>query len=446
MKLYNQKYSLTPHQIMIVGFAVLIFIGTVLLALPISANENESIGLINALFTATSAVCVTGLTVIDTNSFSTFGQVVIMILVQIGGLGFMTFGVILAVLLGKRITLKDRLLLQAWNNSFSTQGLVRLTLNIALITMSLQCIVTIFLTLYWLNDMGGKQALYHALFHVIMAFNSAGFSLHSDSLQSFVGDSFVNIAITFLIIIGGIGFTVLLDIYQKRRWRTLSLHSKLVLATSAILTVSGFLIIFILESLNSSTFGQLAFSERLWAAWFQAVTPRSGGFNTIETSFMMTPSLLLIMLFMFIGSGTGSTGGGIKVNTFAVLVMTLINVMKGNRDVNVFKRRIRSDIVSQAIAVIMLSLGVVLLVTMLLTITERASHHDFFAILFEATSAFGTVGLSLGVTQELTTLGKIIIIGTMFVGRLGPLTFAFAMALRSRENRIRYPEDRVLTG
>lgn len=447
MRFKNQRRSLTPHQVMVLGFATMILVGTLLLALPISSASHESIGLVDALFTATSAVCVTGLIVVETGAdFTVFGQTVMLLLVQIGGLGFMTFGVIFALVLGKRITLRNRLVLQEWNRSFSIQGMVRLTLSIVVIALILEFVAAALLTFRWSEELGWGRAMYHGIFHAVMGFNSAGFALQPVSLSAYVGDPYVNIIITMLLIIGGIGFTVLLDIYDKRKWRTLSLHSKLVLCTSALLMLSGFGVIFIMELFNPATFGSLSWSDRLWASWFQAVTPRSGGFNTIETGAMTSTSLLFTIFLMFVGAGTGSTGGGIKVNTFAVLVMTLMNVIKGNRDVTAFRRRISSDIVHQAIAVVMLSLGLILLVTLLLTISEHARAFPFLALLFEVTSAFGTVGLSMGITSELSELGKLIVTLTMFIGRLGPLTFAFAMTLRSAQNNIRYPEDKVLIG
>lgn len=432
---------------MIFGFAAVILIGTVLLALPVSSADSRSIGWLDALFTATSAVCVTGLAVLDTGSdFSLFGQLVIMLLIQIGGLGFMTFGVIFAVMLGKKISLKDRMLVRESTKSISLKGVVRLTIAIIVITFSLELIAAAILTLRWAGEFGWQKAAYQAVFHSVSAFNNAGFSLWPDSLSRYVGDPVVNLTICALIIIGGLGFTVLVDIYEKRNWRRLALHSKVVILTSSILTLSGFLVIFILESFNPQTFGHLSPAERLWAAFFQSVSPRTAGFNTIDTGAMMSTSLLFTIFLMFVGASTGSTGGGIKTNTFAVLIMTLKSVVKGQEEVTVLKRRINENIVFQALAVIILSCGIVLLASLLLTITERTAHHDFLEILFEATSAFGTVGLSMGVTSGLSPLGKLIVIATMFIGRLGPLTFAFALALKPAKSKIRYPEDKILIG
>ncbi|MDQ0339714.1 trk system potassium uptake protein TrkH [Caldalkalibacillus uzonensis] len=447
MRLRIFNYDLSPHQTMILGFAVVIFIGAVLLVLPISSATSQSIGWLDALFTSTSAVCVTGLVVLDTGSdFSVFGQLVIMLLIQVGGLGFMTFGVIFAIMLGKKISLKNRLLIRESTKSISSISVVRLAVGIMIIAFGLELIAATILTLRWAGEFGWQEAVYQAAFHSVSAFNNAGFSLWPDSLSQYVGDPVVNLTISALFIIGGLGFTVLVDIYEKRKWRQLTLHSKVVILTSSILTLSGFIVIFIMESFNPQTFGHLSLAERLWASFFQAVTPRTAGFNTIDTGAMMSTSLLFTIFLMFVGASTGSTGGGIKTNTFAVLIMTLRSVVKGEEEVTVLKRRISDNLVFQALAVIILSFGIVLLVSLLLTITEHTAQYDFLEILFEATSAFGTVGLSMGVTGELSPLGKLIVIATMFIGRLGPLTFAFALALRPTKSKIRYPEDKILIG
>lgn len=429
------------------GFGIIIVIGAILLTLPISSSAGESIGFLNALFTSTSAVCVTGLVVLDTGTdFSTFGQVVIMLLIQVGGLGFMTYGVLIAIILGKKIGLQERILFQESTKSITSQGFVRLVLSIIAIAFVLEAIATLVLTLRWHGEMGYAQAFYYALFHSISAFNNAGFSLWSDSLSGYVGDPLVNLLITALFIIGGIGFTVILDLYHKRRWRTLSLHSKIVISSSVILSLAGFLFIFLLELFNSTTFGALTWSERLWAAYFQGVTPRTAGFNTIDIGSMMVASQFFIIFLMFIGASTGGTGGGIKTNTFVVLLLAVWSIIRGKKEAQLFQRRIANEIILRALAVIMISIVVVLGVTLLLTITEHGHHDDFLDILFEATSAFGTVGLSMGLTAELTPLGKLIIIVTMFIGRLGPLTLAYALAKKAYMSKIRYAEEKVLIG
>lgn len=437
---------LNPHQWMLIGFGIIIFIGAILLSLPVASSSGESIGFLDAFFMSTSAVCVTGLVVVDTGTaLSLFGQIVIMILIQIGGLGFMTFGVLIALVLGKKLGLKHRLLIQESTKASTIQGLVKLSLSIFFIAFLFELAAAVILTFRWSGEMGFLKALYYAVFHSISAFNNAGFALWSDSLSGFAGDPIINIVITILFIVGGIGFTVIMDVYQKRKWKALSLHSKMVLLASAILSLTGFVVIFTLESLNPA-FNTLTLGERLWASYFQGVTPRTAGFNTIDIAGMMAASQFFIIFLMFIGASSGSTGGGIKTNTFIVLILATYSTIRGRSEVHVFNRKIANEIILRALAVIIASLGILLSVAFLLTITEHALQRDFLEILFEATSAFGTVGLSMGLTPELSPLGKIIIILTMFVGRLGPLTLAFALAQRRRTTNIGYAEEKVLIG
>ncbi|WP_054939820.1 TrkH family potassium uptake protein [Paenibacillus ihuae] len=446
-KLFVQKLRLTSSRIILLGFIIPIFLGTVLLCLPISSSSGISVGWLNALFTSTSAVCVTGLVVLDTGTdFSHFGQIVILLLIQIGGLGFMTFGVLIAVVMGKKIGLKERLLIQQSANSVTTQGVVRLSLSIFLISFIVETLGAIILSLRWANELGVERAIYYGIFHSVSAFNNAGFSLWSDSLSRYVGDPLINIVISCLFIIGGIGFTVILDLYRKRRWSDLSFHTKIVLITSGFLCMAGFLVIFVIELFNTKTFGTLSWGDRIWAGYFQGVVTRTAGFNSIDIGAMMPASQFFMIFLMFIGASSGSTGGGIKTTTFAVLMLSIIATVKGKADVQLLKKRIPQDIIFRSLAVMTISLCVVLAAAFLLTITEYSHHQDFLTLLFEATSAFGTVGMSMGITPELSSMGKCIIIVTMYIGRLGPLTLAFALAQRNVKQKYRYPEDKLLIG
>lgn len=443
----KSKFQINPSGWVAIGFAVLILIGSILLALPISSETGEAISLVDAFFIATSSVCVTGLSVLDIESnFSLFGELIIIFLVQIGGLGFMTFGVFIAILLGKKVSLKSQILIKETTKSISSKGLIKLTLSIIIIAFSLEAVATVLLTWHWSDMLGMKKALYYALFHSISAFNNAGFSLWPQSLTQFVGDSIVNFTIASLFLIGGIGFTVLVNLYQERKWRTLSLHSKIVLVTSGILISSAFLFILIIEWFNPYTLGSLDYSERFLAAFFHGVVPRSAGFNTLDISQLFVPTQFFMIFLMFIGASSGSTGGGIKVNTFAVLIMTIWSIIRGEKDVQLFYRRIPMENILLAMAVFAASMGIVIFITLVLTITERGIYHHFFEVLFEVTSAFSTAGLSMGLTAKLSTLGKIILTITMYIGRLGPLTLAFALAQKSFSSKIRYPEEKVLIG
>lgn len=445
--LFVRNLNLTSSRIIFLGFAVPLIVGAILLNLPFSSSTGESVGWLNALFTSTSAICVTGLVVVDTGSdFSHFGQMVILFLIQLGGLGFMTYGVLIAVIMGRKIGFKERMLIQQSANAVTPQGVVRLSLNIFLISIIVETVGAVILALRWAGEMGPARAIYYGVFHSISAFNNAGFALWPDSLSRFVGDPLINIVISLLFIIGGIGFIVILDLYRKRRWRDLSLHTKIVLITSGFLCLAGFLIVFMIELFNSRTFGTLSWKDKIWAGYFQGVVTRTAGFNSIDIGAMLPASQFFMIFLMFIGASSGSTGGGIKTTTFTVLLLSIIATVKGSTDVQFWKKRIPQEIVFRALAVMTISMGVVLTATFLLTITEYPEHNDFLALLFEATSAFGTVGMSMNLTAGLSDAGKCIIIITMFIGRLGPLTLAFALAQKSVKQKYRYPEDKLLIG
>ncbi|RJX37008.1 Ktr system potassium transporter B [Paenibacillus pinisoli] len=441
------KNNISPPQLITIVFFFLICIGTVLLSMPFSSSSGDSVGFLNALFTAVSAVCVNGLVVLDTGSaFSMFGQVVIMLLIQIGGIGFMTLGVMVAILLGKKIGLKQRLIIQHSTQSTSAQGLVKLSLYMVLIVFLFESIATLILTLRWESEMGLGRAAYYALFHSISAFNNAGFALWSDGLSQHVGDPIVNFIIITLFVVGGLGYIVIVDIIRKRSWRKLSLHSKIVILATAILSLLGFLLLFLLESWNSATYGDLTLSERIMASIFQSFTPRSAGFNTVDIASMLSVSQFLLIILMFIGAASGGTGGGIKINTVVVLLLATFNTFRGGGQIHAFERKISQDTVMRALAVVISSLTCVLFVTFLLTITEDMLEDHFLQVLFEATSAFSTTGLSMGLTADLSPVGKVIIAITMFIGRLGPLTLAFALSQKKQTSKIGYPEDHILIG
>ncbi|WP_369874872.1 TrkH family potassium uptake protein [Alkalicoccobacillus gibsonii] len=447
VKLSKLTNKMSPPQFVMLVFLFLILVGALLLALPISSASGLSIGLVDALFTATSAVCVNGLAVVDTGTvFSTFGQVVIAVLIQIGGLGFMTMGVIIAILLGKRIGLRQRLIIQQTTQSKSSSGLVKLCLYIVCIAFAFEMVAVAILTLRWMGDMGFSDALYNAIFHSISAFNNAGFALWSDSLSEYVNDPIVNLTIIWLLVSGGLGYIVIVELIRKRKWKPLSLHTKIVLVSSGSLLMIGFVLLFALETLNPQTFGQLSVSERIWSGFFQSATARSAGFNTIDISSMLSASQLVLIILMFIGASSGGTGGGIKTTTFFVLILATINTFRGGGQIHAFERKISTDVIMRALAVVMSSILCVLIVALLLTVTEGIYEEHFMEVLFEATSAFSTAGLSMGLTSELTDAGKAIVTVTMFVGRLGPLTLAYALAEKKRKSKLGYPEDHVLIG
>lgn len=443
----NLKESLDPAKLLVLGFAALILIGAFLLSLPISTEDYSTLPFIDALFTATSAVCVTGLVVVDTgNTFSFFGEVIILILIQIGGLGFMTLATFLFALLGKRISFKDRLLLKEAFNANSPGGMVRLVRRILMFTVITEGIGAIILAIRFSFDMPIAQAIFFGIFHSVSMFNNAGFDLMGDfnSLVHYVNDPIVVLTVSFLIITGGLGFLVINELYEYRQTRTLSLHSKVVLSITLILIVSASLLIFIFEYGNAKTLGTLSPMGKVLGAFFHGVSPRTAGANTLPMADLTYATLFLTIFLMFIGGGSGSTAGGIKVSTFAVLLTTVKSQLSGKEDIVIFKRRLEVETVLKAFTVAMSGLFIVVIVTFLLNITE--SGHVFIMYLFEATSAFGTVGLSMGLTPELSPIGRIFIMMTMFVGRLGPLTLGFAISKRRKQEAYRHPKGKMMIG
>lgn len=443
----NFKRALNPPKVLVLGFALIIAIGTFLLTMPFSTEDGKGLTFLDALFTATSATCVTGLIVVDTgDTFSIFGEVVLLFLIQIGGLGFMTFATLLFLLLGKKISLKERLLLKEAFNNISIAGLVRLVKRILLFTACIEIIGGLILSIRFSFDMPIGKALYFGFFHAISNFNNAGFDLMGgfNGMTAYVDDPFVVFTICALITIGGLGFIVMNELYEYRVTKRLSVHSKIVLVTTLLLTVSGTILIFLFEYGNEKTLGPLSEWGKVLGSLYQAVTPRTAGSNTLAIGDLTHSTLFLMILFMFIGAGSGSTAGGIKITTFAVLVATMWSQIRGKEDVVLFKRRIVTETILKALTVTMCGGLIVVVVTIILSITEQ--HHSFMMYLFEATSAFGTVGLSMGLTPELTPAGRLLLIITMFAGRVGPLTIAFAIAKRRKKESFRHPKGNIMIG
>ncbi len=448
---WNKKnIRLKPEQVLVIGFASLILVGSLLLSLPAATQSGESTSYLDALFTSTSAVCVTGLVVYDTGThWSMFGQTLIALLIQIGGLGFMTFGILFAVLLGRKIGLRSRLVLQESLREFSLHGVVQLAARILLVTLVVELLATSLLATKFVPTLGLWRGLWFSFFHSVSAFNNAGFDIFGSingqfsSLTTYVTEPLVVLTLAFLFIMGGIGFTVFMDAVQKRKFKDLALHSKLVLWTTGILIMVATLVIFSLERTNLQTIGNMSFGTGLMNAFFQAVTPRTAGFNTLHIASMTMASQMFIILLMYVGASPGSTGGGIKTSTFAVMIAGATTLMGQKRDVVLFNRKIPSHQINKVFFILVLSLGVILLNTFLLTITETGA---FIDILFEVVSAYGTVGLSMGMTTQLTPFGRFIIILTMFIGRLGAPTVAFALARGQKKIEIGYPEERVILG
>lgn len=440
------RKRLKPSQVMVIGFALVIIIGAILLTLPISSATGERLSFADALFTSTSAVCVTGLVVVDTVTyFSLFGQVVILLLIQVGGLGFMTMATLVALLIGKRISLKSRLLIQESLGKSEISGVVRITKYVVYFTIFMEGLGAFLLSLRFIPLYGFSKGLYFSIFHSISAFCNAGFDLFGGfrSLTPFVEDPLVILTIMGLIIIGGLGFSVIFDILQNRSFKKISLNSKLVLTLTGILLFVGFVFVFAFEYANPQTIGNLSFKGKLLASAFQSVTPRTAGYNALLIDQLTMPTLLLTMIFMFIGGSPGSTAGGIKTTTFGLVILSMISVIKGDPDSVIFRRKVARDATMRALAVLGVAFAIVIMMVMILSISEKQV--DFMVILFEVVSAFGTVGLSMGLTTNLTVIGKLALTFTMFMGRIGVLTFVIAISNRQQGFKalLHYPEGKI---
>lgn len=445
----DKMINLNPAQVLALGFSGVILLGALLLDLPIASKSFESVGFINALFTATSAVCVTGLVVVDTATHWTlFGQLVILILIQIGGLGFMTMATMFALVVGKKISLKSRLVMQEALSHQNISGVVRVTINVLIMTFTLESIGAVLLATRFVPDFGLGHGIFLSIFHSVSAFCNAGFDLMGNfsSLTAYVSDPVVNFTVMGLIVTGGLGFTILSDIVMKRDFKTLQLNTKLAVTVTTVLIAVGTAFFFLVEYSNPYTLGPLNLLDKLQAALFQAVTPRTAGFNTLPTDQLTMSSLLMTMVLMFIGGCPASTAGGIKTTTFGLILFNIGSVIGGYEETVMFKRRVSQVLISRALALMSLALALVIMVTMILSFNERDL--GFMALLFETVSAFGTVGLSTGITPTLSDISKLVIAVTMFFGRLGPMTLVMALARRQSLNRalVRYPENKVNVG
>jgi len=436
-----------PAQLVVGGFALAIAIGTGLLLLPAATSEAGGAPFLTALFTSTSAICVTGLIVVDTPAYwSHFGQGVILGLIQVGGFGIMTAFSLLALVVLRRLRLRSRLIAQAELGTVELGGLRRVLLGVAILSVAFEAATALVLTLrLWLHyDYQLGSAIYHGVFHAISAFNNAGFALWSDSLVRFVTDGWITLAVAVAVVAGGLGFPVWFELQRRpftpRRW---SLHTKLTLGATLFLLVAALAAILSLEWSNEETLGQFDSSGKLLAGFFQAVTPRTAGFNTVDYGAMTPESLLVTDMLMFVGAGSASTAGGIKVTTFALLALIVWAEVRGEPHVNTFGRRVPVHVQRQALAIAFIALNAVVISTLLLIAT---SQFPLSRALFEALSAFGTVGLSTGITSEVSSVGQVFLVVLMFLGRIGPYTLAVALALRERERRYELPEERPLIG
>jgi len=437
-----KKKNLTPAQYLVSGYFVIIMLGSLLLMLPVATTDGQGLGAIDAVFTATSATCVTGLIVVNTKeAFTIFGSTVIMFLIQIGGLGIMSLSTLFAFIVGKKISLKERLIIQEDLNQYQISGMVRLVQYLLGFTFAIEGTAAAILFLRFSQDYPFWRSIYLAVFHAVSAFNNAGFDLFGNSLEGFTGDITVNFVIMALIILGGIGFGVMMEAYNRVKFKKTILQTKIVIVMTLALLIFGFITFFILE--NNNTLAGLPLLDKTLGAMFLSVTPRTAGFNTVPTGALKQSSLFLIIVLMFIGASPGSTGGGIKTTTFGVILVTMKNMITGKEDMEIYNRRFEKQIIYKAFTITMLAAGLVILVTTLLLIIED---FQFIDALFETVSAFGTVGLSTGITGQLSEISRVLITITMFAGRVGPLTLAVAIGEKQRKGIYHYPTEKVMVG
>ena len=443
---------LTPERIFILGFAAYILLGALLLWLPFSATKGH-LTFVDALFSSTSAVCVTGLASIDIGKDLSFaGQVITIFLFQVGGLGIITFSTVFFVLMGRGISFRGRDIVQSTFLHTPRLDFLVILKSVLWFTLFFESLGVLLLWVRFSQDFPFDHAFYQAIYHSISAFNNCGYSLFSDSLVRYQGDPIVNLTVMGLIVIGGIGFIVQYEVFAKIRGaqKKLSVHTKIVLITTAFLILSGAVIFYLVE--KNHIIKGLPLQNQILASFFQSVVPRTAGFNTVDIGLLANETILLMIILMFIGASPGSTGGGVKTTSTAILFLLMWNRLKGNEEVNVFKRTIPKEIISRTIAIIFASAFSVSVITSILLLAASAnlppleSRHLFVEYLFETVSAFGTVGLSMNLTPKLNDIQKIAIIIMMFAGRVGPLTLAFSFSRTSLRRSLTYAEEGVMVG
>jgi trk system potassium uptake protein len=443
------RLKLQPAQVVLLSFAGWILLGSLILILPVSAASGKTITFIDALFMSTSATCVTGLSSISLpDEFSIFGQMVMLLLVQVGGLGIMTLSSSLALIMGKNLQMREQVIMQDVLDTSNSEELLGLIVDVIRYTFVIEFVGAVLLSIgFYQEGFEIGQSMYFGFYHSIMAFCNAGFALFNNNLEDFKFTPMIHLTIAFLIIFGGIGFSVMKDLYltikNKRSFRSLSVHTKIVLTVNTSLLLFGAMYLFFGEFLHA--FQEMGIWERMQISFFQSVTTRTAGFNTINLNALHPHCIYMMIILMFIGASPGSTGGGIKTTTFAVLLQSVTATLRGKYDVEFFERRIPPQTVVKSIAIFIIALGVVS--CGLLIMMRIEPDKSFLALFFEVVSAFGTVGLSLGITPFLTSLGKIIIVLVMYLGRVGPLTLVLAVGSRViLPNKIDYPEGKVLIG
>lgn len=444
---------MTASRTICLGFLAVITVGTILLMMPFSTSSGTWNDPLVALFTATSAVCVTGLGVVDTGTyFSFWGQLFLVLLVQIGGLGYMTATTFLLLLIGAKFSLRDKVAIQQSLDRASMQGSAQVLQSIIAITLIFEITGIFLLMPVFVPTYGLNYGLWLSIFHSINSWNNAGFSLFKDNLIAYQSSVLLNLTVTTLIIFGGIGYQVIMEIFlwwrdriQKKTERIVfSLNFKVAISTTLVLLLGATIVFFLIEQKNNQTFGSMSLGTKLMAAWFQAVTPRTAGFNTIDFGKMTAAGLFITIILMFIGSSPGGTGGGMKTTTLRVLASSTKAILQGKEDVLLYQRQVPVSLILKAVGVLAGSIATVILATILIALTD--TEVSFLQILFEVVSAFATVGLSTGITASISAAAKLVLIATMYVGRVGVLLLMSALLGDPRPSAVRYPEENLLVG
>ncbi|QUB95577.1 potassium transporter KtrB [Leptotrichia sp. oral taxon 218] len=446
MFLKNKSFS--PYMTILLSFMVVTILGGILLSLPISMRYGKSVKLIDGFFIATSAICVTGLSSIDIGSvYNIFGQMVILVLIQLGGLGVITFTSVIIIMISKKIGYYTKKIVQEDINIDTTFKIEEYVKKVILSVIVIEFIGTVILFFEFIKKFGFLKAVYYSFFHSVSAFCNAGFSLFSDNLYGFKNSFIINMTIPLLIFLGGIGFSTILNCYNvlRKKEKRLTSTTKLSIKISIFLVIIGMVAMFILEYSNKSTIGNLSFGQKLEASFFQSVTTRTAGFNTISILGLKRSTSLLFVILMFIGASPGSTGGGIKTTTIGLIILGTLATLKNKDTIEYDKRSVSWRIYSKAITVLFISLIYTTICVFLLILFER--NKNLLDLVFEVFSAFGTVGLSRNLTPSLADISKFILIVTMFVGRVGPLTIALALSKSNlKKGRYTYPQENILIG
>lgn len=443
-----KKIKLSPYILILLSFAIMMFLGALLLCLPLAQISGKSGNFLENLFTATSALCVTGLVVNDISiTYTIFGKIVILILIQLGGLGVLTVSSMVILSISRKMGYYTKKIVSEDINYNILTEIPRYLKNVSIVVFGIEFVGAVLLFFEFSKKLPFIQAVGYSIFHSVSAFCNAGFALFSNNMENYTGNILINFVITSLIILGGLGFAAILDVYNviKKTRRKLSTSTHLAIAMTIFLICFGAIMTFILEYSNKGTIGNLSLHDKLLSSYFQSVTLRTAGFQTVDLATLTTPTIIIYLFLMFIGASPGSTGGGLKTTTLGILILGVMNAITGKEDIEYRRRRLSWQTFNKACAILMLSLFYLFVMIIIMSIFD--SSKGFLPLLFELISAFGTVGLSMGVTAKLSIISKLIIILTMYIGRVGPLTIMYALSKKKyREGKYKYPEETILIG